>query len=61
MRDTQPKTKTVRLETPGIIACGEYLRETDYTLPADEADRLIQVKGFIEIKPAEPAAAEDAT
>lgn len=59
MFEREPKTKTVRLETPGIIACGKYRRETDYTLPVEEADRLIQVKGFIEVKPAAPATAED--
>lgn len=56
-----PKTKHVKLDRPGVVACGPYRAGETYELPVEEADRLIRDKGFIEINAerAAPASEED--
>lgn len=39
-------TKKVILDAPGIVACGDYRAGVVYEVDAEEAKRLIEVKGF---------------
>ena len=39
-------TVKVILNRPGVKACGPYQAGQAYDVPADEAERLIKVKGF---------------
>lgn len=51
-----PSTRFVRLNAPGVIACGDYQAGQVYEVDAEEAERLIGHKGFVEVAPpAEPA------
>jgi hypothetical protein len=47
--------RRIRLAAPGIVAVGPYQAGRDYRVPedvsAEEAKRLIQHKGFIEVTP----------
>lgn len=48
MKRTREMTGTarVRLTRPGVQACGKYRRDTVYEVEAEEAERLVKVKGF---------------
>ncbi len=50
-----PTTKRVRLDRPGVLACGPYRAGEEYELPVEEAERMIRDKGFVEIKPGRDA------
>lgn len=48
-----PAVRRVRLDLaarPGLQACGAYLPGRVYSVPADEAERLIRDKGFTEVQ-----------
>lgn len=45
---TKLKTKTVVMDTSGVVACGKYKAGVKYTIDAAEAERLIIAKGFTE-------------
>lgn len=49
-KDTTGKTKRIRLDRPGVLACGSYEHGKVYEVPSDDAVRLIETKGFIEVK-----------
>jgi hypothetical protein len=44
-RDPQPDRWVILSDTP-VLACGPYRRDIPYRLPADEAERLVAIKGF---------------
>lgn len=39
-------TRTVMFDIPGVHAIGTYKPKTPYTVPAAEATRLVNAKGF---------------
>ncbi|BBL70329.1 hypothetical protein [Methylogaea oryzae] len=49
-KDTQ-QTRFVRLDAPGVIACGTYRAGQVYEVDAAEGARLIDCKGFVEVEP----------
>ena len=53
------KTKRIRLDRAGVIACGPYRAAEEYELPAEEAERLIRDKGFVEAKAGASAPANE--
>jgi hypothetical protein len=57
--DPAPDLVTVRCDRSGVVAIGDYRPGIEYTVPADEAARLIERKGFVRVTPAAagPAAA----
>lgn len=42
----QATTRKVRLSRPGVVSCGPYRSGEGYEVPAEEARRLVEVKGF---------------
>lgn len=46
----KPETIKVRLDRPGVIACGEYRAGVVYEVTPEEAARLVEAKGFTIIK-----------
>lgn len=53
-------TRRVKLTAPGARAAGPYRAGVAYEVPADEAARLVKVKGFEYVEPeATPAAPAD--
>ena len=50
-------TKRIRLERSGVVACGPYRAGEVYEVEENEAQRLIDHKGFIEV--ADTAAQEE--
>lgn len=49
----KPAPVRVRLDPakrPGVKACGAYLVGKVYTVPAEEAERLIAHKGFTQVQ-----------
>lgn len=46
----------VMFDTPGVLRIGPYAREQIYRVPAAEARRLIDIKGF---KPVTPPAGDN--
>lgn len=42
----QETARKVRLMRPGVVACGPYRSGEVYEVPADEARRLVEIKGF---------------
>lgn len=49
-------TVKVQMNRPGVKACGPYKAGEIYDVPADEAERLIKVKGFKKVTAAERGA-----
>lgn len=45
---------------PGLLACGRYRPGVIYTVPRDEAERLVSAKGFRLAAPADPEPASPA-
>jgi hypothetical protein len=41
-----PATRKVMFDLPGVRAIGHYKPKTEYTVPAAEAQRLVETKGF---------------
>lgn len=54
-------TKWVQFDTPGIVAIGPYKPGTPYEVETEEADRLIEVKGFHEVDPPNHVTDDDAS
>lgn len=40
------RKRTVILDRPGVIACGDYQAGKEYEVDAEVARRLVSVKGF---------------
>ena len=49
-------TVSVRLERPGVKACGAYQAGEIYEVSAEEAERLVNLKGFKKVAGTAPAA-----